>query len=338
MKFNKLLFYLAGLILVITIGFNIYQYQRNMKFLENLSAESVTQEESIKSLTAKHDITAREQDIKIMGPTGKAPGINKLEDQLNATEEELNKANEQLSEELAKKEAFRNAQAKFQEKIRSDPAFMESIKSSIKSGIDRDYELLYGLLDLSPDKLEGFKGIVYDWRMVNVDRSDLINRAATDEEKEEAYRVRQEARDRFNSEFIDLMGQDKFKIYDDFKNRRFDRDTLSTFMATLPPENRPGDAQMDNLIDRMYESRTYIEKSMGFYDIIDFPSDLNEKTVAHEIDMADQVYGKYAEIGSDILPAEQAEQFKAYLMKKNESYASQVKMRAFIAGGKTGKN
>jgi hypothetical protein len=343
MKTQKILlktaYCVAGMIIFTSIGFNIFQYQRIKKLSENAAPKSVTKEESTDSpMTAPVKMVQENKNMEPAVKDTNMSDINELEYQLEAAEEELDMVSEELSEELDKKKDFKNATAQLQKTIASSPNFRKSLKNSLLQSIDSDYALLYERLDLSPEQLEGFKSIVGAWRVDNMDTTDLVRVASTDEEKEAAYRQRQLKRDKYKKQFIELMGEEKFNTYNNFRMSRFDRDTLDRFIQTLPPENRIDNAVMDNLIDRMYEARTSIEKAMGFYDTIHFSSDMNEKTASREIDMAAQVYRKYAEIGSDILPPEQAEQYKAYIAQESERYISQVKMREFLLGGKTNKS
>ena len=167
-----------------------------------------------------------------------------------------------------------------------------------------------------------------------MDRAALTLDASTDDEKEEVYRLRQEARDKYNKEFIDLMGEEKFSIYDAFKARNSERHTLNRFMETLSPEDRINDNHVENLIDAMYEARKSVEIAMGFDDVIQFPSDLDEKAVAREMEMVAKVYEKYTEIGGDIIPPAQAEQYKAYLNQLLNTTESSLKMRLFMYNNK----
>jgi predicted metal-dependent TIM-barrel fold hydrolase len=60
-------------------------------------------------------------------------------------------------------------------------------------------------------------------------------------------------------------------------------------------------------------------------------------SVAREMEMAAQVYGKYAEVSDNIMPPAQTEQYKAYLRKQRQMYESQLTMSSFLLGGKTDK-
>lgn len=323
MKKQKIYFGLAGLIIILLIGINIFQYLQNKKLSENAAPMAVTQGESIDAINASVKMVNKNTP-KSMGSAVKNPGmsyIRELEYQLNATEKELEMVSAQLDDELKKKEASEKLEAQIQKNV---------LRNSLKRSVDSDYGLLYGRLDLSPEMLEGFKRIVIDWRVANRERSLLMNKAFTDEEKEEIYRLRQEARDKYNEEFVDLMGEEKFIIYDDFKNRKSERYELNSFMKTLPPEDRIDDAQMDDLIDTMYEVRKAVEIEMEYdADAITFSSDMNEDKGARVFEMLVGVYKEWEEISGDILPPDQAEQYNAYMRQQRENFESQFKMMSF---------
>jgi hypothetical protein len=318
MMFNKTVLCLAVLILLATIGFNIYQYQRNKMLAVNTTQDTVTKENA----EGAHKSTkVKNHDMKDLG---------KLEEKLDATEDELGKVNDQLSEELTKKKAFKAAQAQLQKNIKIDPSSKEAMKKMRLQSIDSDYALLYERLDLSPEELKRFKSIVATWRTDDMDTVDLILSASTDEQKAEAYRQRNLQREKYKEQYIELMGEEKYKIYNDYRMSRFDRDTLERFVQTLPPENRIDNDAMFNLIGRMSEARRSIEKKMGFYDLISFPSDKRgEEEAEREADMATQVYERYTEIGDEMLPPGQIEQFEAYIAMEKERYLSQLKIRSF---------
>ena len=225
--FLKTIYCLAVLLLIASIGFNVFQYQRNKRFLDKQSSVKITEKESISEASSDSEAApvrlVQKSTTLVSENTSNTSEIDELEHELDVVEEEIGDVNEELYDELVKKEAFRNAANQLQKNILENPAFKESIRNSLIQNIDRDYALLYERLDLSPDELDAFKSIVADWREANVERAALINTASSPEEKEEAYRQRQEARDKYNNEFIDLMGEEKFRIYDDFKNRNSER-------------------------------------------------------------------------------------------------------------------
>ena len=309
---KKIVISLAGLILLSAVGFNIYQYQRNKHLSENTASVTVAKEESE---DARMDDMAEKNTS---GPEDKTT-INKLEEKLDATEEELDKARVQLAEELDKKKAFNEAQAKMQEVIR------ERIKKMRLESIDSDYALLYEHLDLTPEQHEKFNKIVGTWRTDHMDNTvPLIMAATTDEEKEEAYRQRQLMRDKYKEQYIELMGEEKYNIYNNYRMSSFDINTVDKFIQALPAENKIDNDVRFELISRMSAERTALEKKYGFYDLIRFPTDNRTDRAEDEAKMAEQVYDKYTEIGNEMLPPGQAEQYKEYIANERERYLSQI--------------
>ena len=61
---------------------------------------------------------------------------------------------------------------------------------------------------------------------------------------------------------------------------------------------------------------------------------LTEENIAHEIERSKQVYDKYVEAVQGVLPAEQAEQYKAHLNRNLESTESMLKRQMFMVKDK----
>ena len=89
-------------LLFILLGFNIFQYQRNRELINKPGSDSNANEETI---------PASNNESKSVHPGESenydAKRISELEGQLHATEEDLDIAASQLSEELSKKEDYK---------------------------------------------------------------------------------------------------------------------------------------------------------------------------------------------------------------------------------------
>ena len=302
MKYKTILLCLAGLISLTSIGFNIFQYMENNKLSDNLASMKSAQEESagdrldalVKAVEDKTQLTGKNPDMK---------NIRELEYQLDATEEELDMAHNQLAEELNRQEEEKRAER-------------ESQKNVLKMRLDKDYQPLFKRLDLSPDKLEDFKDIITDWELANQERYELIDRARTDEEKEEVYRLRQENRDKYNRELIALMGETKFKIYDDYKSRRSERSELKAFMSTMPADESIDESRMADIVDEMYKARKSVENKSGTGGLIAFPAERDKKSMIRRVENLIEVYNRYEEVIGDTLPPAQAELYRAYVSER----------------------
>lgn len=306
MKYKTILLCLAALISLTSIGFNIFQYMENKKLSDNLASMKSAQEESagdmlnapLKTVEEKTQLTGKNPDMK---------NIRELEYQLDATEEELDIAHNQLAEELNRQEEEKRAER-------------ESQKSVLKMLLDKDYQPIFKRLDLSPDKLEAFKDIITEWELANQERYELIGRARTDEEKEEVYRLRQENRDKYNQELIALMGETKFKIYDDYKNRRAERSQLKAFMSTIPADESMDESRMEDIVDEMYKARKSVENESGTGGLIAFPAERDKKSMIRRVENLIEVYNRYEEVIGDTLSPAQAEQYRAFVSERRKRF------------------
>ena len=304
MKAQKILLYAACVIIAVSAGLNIYLYKRLIETSENHESVSIVQENI--SDTRKYSEPA--------GDNTDASYVKNLEYQLDTLEEELEMVSNQLAEELDKNNSQKSPFLK--------PVFHKTLMNAI----DRDYTLIYGPMDLSPQDLQKFKDIVAAWRIANGNRSALHMAASTPEEREAVEKYRQETREKYEKEFIDLMGEEKFKIYDDFKNSSSEDYMLSTYMKTLPSEDKIDNTDAYSLIDAMYRARKTIEAEMMTGNDNDNSSEKQKFDYLLSIEKKVTLYQKYEEVVDDalLLPA-QAEQFKAYLRKERERYESQLK-------------
>ena len=132
MKTQKLVlksaFCFAGLLFLLLIGFNIYQYQQIKKLSEKTVPEKIVKNESTNDSQATPFKMVQKSKMKSSTPVSKKEKsstneINELEYQLNAAEEELDMANEELFDELSKKAEFIKAREQYTKNMLSNPAF-----------------------------------------------------------------------------------------------------------------------------------------------------------------------------------------------------------------------
>ena len=340
----KTAYCLVGLLILTSIGLNIFQYQLIKKLSENAAPKAVTKEESIDApMTAPVEMV-QESTLKSIGPADKEKDssmsdINELEYQLEAAEEELDMTSEQLSDELSKKMELKRAASQFQKSMLSDPTYKKMLRDSLKRTLDKNYDPLYKLLELSPEEFDEFKGILVDQMMEAQDMGASILEASFDDEKEEIIERQEEISNRYNNNIREFLGEEKYSTYQNYSNRLSERTYLNNFMESVSPENRINDEKVENLINAMYEARKSVQAEMGpAGEDIRFPSDLTEEKIARQTERLARVHEEYAEVSRDILPPEQVEQFKTFLNRQREMTESSLKMTSQLYGGKTDQN
>lgn len=305
MIYKKLFLSLASLITLIAIGVNIFLYQKVMELSDKLALNEVTKEEQ----TSQPVPDPVEQSSNKAVTNSNTDEIDELKYHLNATEEEIDMVSDQLTEALDE-----NNKGATLEEVQK-----RLMENDIKQNIDRDFALLYKRLTLSPEDLDEFKHIELEWRLATLQLSD----PHTIETLEKAARLRQENMDKFNQEFIDLLGEEKFMIYDDFRNTLQERNEVNSFIADMGPENRISENVAEELIQGMYEARRTIEKEID--DIFNSPDSWDIKNL-HMLETQIKVFEKYEEAADNILSPDQAELFNTRLRWIRGEYKKVIKI------------
>jgi hypothetical protein len=132
-------------------------------------------------------------------------------------------------------------------------------ESSLKKSRDifareraEDYGPLLNKLDLSEEEAKKLKDLLFEQ---NREIFISIAGVTTEEEEKEMMKKASEHFMKYKDEIRAFLGEEKYRIYDDYSNRIPDRISLNEFMESLPPENRISDEQAERLIDAMYDGR-----------------------------------------------------------------------------------
>lgn len=342
MKKQKMLlrtiYCLAGLLFIVSIGVNVFQYQRFKKFPQKPVSEKITKNESIsdsnstpKSMAVK---IIKKNKIKNTAPDEKEEKSNtnkvgELEYHLNAAKEELDMTKEQLSEELSKKAEFKKI-SNTPSSIRSDPYYIKMKRDVITRQLDEVYEPLFNKLNISEEDFNKFKDMVLEATMELESLRSSYRAASSAEEKEELNQQSKEIVEKHNIKISELFGEINNEIYNAYENRRLERRNLSQFIKSLSPDNKLNEEQREALIDSMYEARETANSEMGTVTNNSSSSELTEETIAQRINKQALVNERYVDASSSIMTPEQIEQYKAYLKQQLEMQESSLKMRLYL--------
>ncbi len=334
MKSHKMLsalFAFTVLLLLVSLGFNAYQYKQIKGISEKITSEKVIETNSSGNsglTSAKTSDQNKQEDIAIAAKQEKT-GVNKvkeLEYHLNAAEEEVDMANEKLSEELTKKEGYRKARDQLSRSMLSDAAMKRARESSAVRMSD-EYDPLFKKLDISEEKFEKFKDIVIE-RSMKQYNFPAYTTAASDEEKKEVLQNINEVYTSYNNKIRELLGDENYQTYQFYTNRMMERRNFSEFIETLPPDTAITDDQADLIIDKMYDARiaVYTENPIKTTEMSDDPMELRNMMLEKQ----KLTNEKYLEASREILTPDQAEQYKAYLQKKTEMEESMMKISNYL--------
>ena len=324
MKTQKLVlksaFCFAGLLFLLLIGFNIYQYQQIKKLSEKTVPEKIVKNESTNDSQATPFKMVQKSKMKSSTPVSKKEKsstneINELEYQLNAAEEELDMANEELFDELSKKAEFIKAREQYTKNMLSNPAFNKKKRDILTLNLGNDFDPLFKKLNISKEEFDEFKGLLVD-KMMEVDSiSASIIGASSDEEKAKAIQQSIEIREKYENQISELLGEEN-ETYQSYLTRLTERRSLNEFMETLSPDNRINEDQTEALINSMYEARKAANAEMGSDSNMRSILNASEDTRKWRIEKTKRINEKYIETSRDMLSPEQVEQYERYLQQK----------------------
>lgn len=339
MKIQKLLlktvYCLAGLLFISSIVVNIYQYQQFKKISKEPVPAKTTKDESTGKTMSAPVKMVQKSEIKSTTLISKEENsnpseINELEYQLNATEEELDMANEQLDDELSKKAEFKKARDQLAKNMYSlsNPVNKKMMVDSLTPIIGNDYDPLLKKINISKEEFDEFKGMLIEQRMEEQSLSASYM-GASDEEKEKVNQQLIEIAKKYGNKISDFLGEEKNEIYKTYASRLPERRNLREFMETLSPDNRIKEEQAENLIDSMYSARKAVYDEMGPGPNINSSSDLTEEKLSQIMEMSARVNEKYVEVSRGTMTPEQVEQYKAFLKQRQEMTESVFKMSSY---------
>ena len=293
----KIAYGLICLSFLISIGLNIFQSQQIKKL-----SRGVNQETSVNNESTGNTISGPGEAVQ-KGATGRATlagkekepnkdEVNDLNYQLGAAEEEVDMANKQLSDELAKKaESVKNA-IELQKKILQDPAYKKMLRDTYKGMLDTTYGPFFKELNLTPEKLGELKELLVDQVMASLDVSQETLGASPSEAKRAELQQRFEDLKKENDSKISaLLGNTDFKKYETYRDRLSERQIVTMFTESLNPGDKLTEAQQQNLVNAMYQERKNVYSQQDYAENrMTFSSELDNKGIAIIMEMTDRTY------------------------------------------------
>jgi hypothetical protein len=324
---------LVGLSIIVLIVLTIFQHQQIRKLSEDDATETVAKDESAgetipgpveipeESITKSTAVTEIEKETHV-------DEVDELEYQLDAAEEELDMVHEQLSDELSKKEEFKETVTQLQKKALSDPATIKRIRTSAKAVIDTNYGPLFEMLDLSPEKTDELKDLLVDQQMAVNDISPEILSASTTEEKTGVQQRYDEIREEHDLKIKELLGNTDHEKYLDYQDKLNSRYYVKGFMDSLSPDEKLTEEQKQDLIEIMYQKQEDVFSEIGYdpREQIEFPSDIDEEKIAEITKNMEKIHSQSVESAKGTMSESQLEQFNNYLKNQREIYEMSLKM------------
>ncbi len=291
---------LALIVIAALLGFNIYQMidRRDLKVaLSNLEA----------SLEAKADAAALPDREK----------AGKLESENEALASKVASLEQKIAEAPAAgatpPAAPKENPLKAMAEMMDNPAMKDMMVAQQKAQLDVFFKGLYEKLDLTPDELEHFKGLLTDLQMVNVESGmKLMGGDLTDAEREALMEKIKEDQETAKARIKEFLNDESdYAYYDFYSSTLNERMTTSTLNKSLAEKEMALDpTQEESLVQLMYDERQKIDYEFDYNDQNNFdPTTLSEETVARFLEQQNQLQSNIAASASNLLTPAQMEVF-----------------------------
>ena len=313
--FQKTAYIVIGLAVVVLIGLTLYQRHLIKSIADNSGEKPSAAVESGKNSAGSAETSGQ-------AGAGKAPpkAAADLAYQLDAAEEELDMAQDQLAEELQKKADLQKSMIELQKKAFQDPAQRKLIRSSMKGALDTTYGALFKGLNLSPEKLDALKELLTDRQMALADMSMEAIDAGMSQEKAAELKTRQESiESEYAGKIKAFLGEEGGTKYTAYQETIAERAVITPFLETLEGDQKLRDDQTETLIAAMQKARKEAEASLPFDEsAIVSPTQLTEETISKIITHNDRVAEGYMNCAGAILSQSQVEKLQNYLAGQRE--------------------
>jgi hypothetical protein len=250
-------------------------------------------------------------------------GIEALEARLDATENELAVAYQQLDNDLARKQAIKEKEETLRRRYMSSPAFRNNIRSNITEQLGD----LLEALNLPDEMQEAFLEKYTDYSLALIDINMEVQYASTKAEKDELRQLNAEVRETNRETMKDLLRSD-YRTYEDYMEMQTTRSVLSGFYGTLDDDSRLTEAQEEELTQIMYEEQMQVFDELGYdprHDL-EFPDDVKEGVVDGRARNMAKIHSGTLENSRGVLSEVQYERLENYLNRMQEMVEMQSKL------------
>jgi hypothetical protein len=322
--------FLLGLSAVALAGYNIHQYRQIQAKREDPSTGSQAVTNTMETMSGKQMSSVQFprsgetlSGEKVQTGDGKA---DELIYHLESAEEELEAVQDQLAADQAKNAERQKIERELQKKYREDPAF----KKAMKEGLDKQYADLFKKLNLSPEKLELFKDLLFEEMLAQQDifmnLNDLVN--PSPEEQEELHKRLQAFHEEYEAKKSDFLGGPDYATYQAYSETQHERYQVNKFLSFLDSDAKLTESQKESLIEAMSEGAKGVLLEGPVNDGLP-PEEMTEE-MQMELSLNFQVrqHDAYLEAAGSILSSSQLEQFEGYLENQLEQQRLFMEMRA----------
>ncbi len=315
------------LLIAALLGFNIYQLIDRRDLEVSLSNNDAT-------LEAHAEAVARPEREKaeLLGEQNR-----RLENKVAELEKKLGDLKKETVAE-ASPDPLKENPMKAMAEMMENPAMKDMMVAQQKAQLDLFFKGLYEKLDLKPDELEHFKGLLTDLQMANVEAGmKLMGGNLSAPEREALLKKIKDDQDAAKNRIKEFLNDESdYAYYEFYSTTLNERMTTSGLSKSLTEKGIPLTVdQEESLVQLMYDERQQINYDFDYNDQNKFdPTTLTEESVARFLEQQNELQVNIANSAGQVLTPEQQEVFQQSQQQMRAMQEMGLKMaRQLFKGG-----
>jgi len=329
---RNILFSLLYLLVLVLIGFSVYQHLQLKKLSRAMNYESNVTNESPNIEASDIDRVAQNNTPQSTPPEGSLKDSNKIdfndiEERLEATEEKLDTAHQKLSDELSKLAEIKKKEEEYLKQMSADSKKRD--QDRFISNLHIEYGPLFKELNLSPNKLNALKQLLIDKRAESIDISvETIDGMYWTTMSDNPIKAEE-----YNEKIRQFLGNADYEKYITYEESSRERYWVNQFIKSGSTGETLTEDQQQALIKSMYKNRENIKAELENYGTpADSPYEMDDEQITMRMKRTERIDEVYVEAVKIILSAPQTEQFEKYLKERRDLVESQLKLQAETFG------
>jgi len=335
-KSKKVVNALVYILVLVLIGVVVYQNHqiRKLTYTLNSADESTGKPVPVKDVVTQKVATRNAPPVA--GRSG-PDDFGDLEYQLNAAEEELAMANEQLADEIARNDE--NSMMMGPMAMLQTEAGKKRLRNALKNGYDQTYSSLFKEMNLSPEKIDQLKELLADQQIASMGSQNVLQNSSptelTEEDSKNLQKRREEEINKNNAALEALLGSENFQAFEDYKDKSRERQMIQMYSQNLSFDDTLTGDQKKSLLEALYNKRKDIYSQQGFDpEISNGALTSSEEGAAKFMEMNVLVYDGYIKgVEEAGLSESQETQLKKYLEKEQAMMKKSLEVQERIASG-----
>jgi hypothetical protein len=334
-KSKKFVNGLVYVLVLVLIGVVVYQNHQ----IRTLSLALESADESTGKIVHGQDDNTQNAATSVTTTVAKRNGPEDYDNliyQLDAAEEELDMAHEQLAEEIARKDETSMAPPSPMAMLQTSEG-RKQLRNALKNGFDQTYGGLFKELNLSPEKIDQLKELLADQRIKKMElNTRLADGGPPTMEEIQKYQESIEALDNQNdAELEDLIGSEALQALNEYDDRSRERMMIQMFSQSLSFDDTLNGVQKKSLLESLYNKRKDTYAQRGFEEgSITPPADIADGEMPPMMELNLLVYDEYIKgVEEAGLTESQEKELKDFLEKEQARMKSSMERQARIASG-----